>query len=381
MHFVPTAGEPPKYRFSRRDHTEVQSGSDKLGNRSGCIFTRGYKIAIRQRPVIRTKTSVKVTNFSELNADVNDIFQRQNNVRSSSSWGRMLGYLGSGTSSDLVDGDVSDRDPHPFRAQVYHPSDDINDWILRQFPQVEIAMTHDDDLSAVMNEDEIEVPSTSEFIRRLSNYLIFSEDGDICLAYFNVPRSAVKEIDLQVSMESWKDVQDRHVISNLKDMSVDTRHSPYQNKAATLALNNLEISRATLHREHLFLVFCENVCTLVYTVLKICDEVLHGKLESRLDSDWQTLCSILQEIFSFTSRFCARNAVCRSLVARRTVNNSKKYLNKLKNTLELIIIHLNEHVPDAAFSSKSFHEGGDIQQAPSRIFRFQYGAYRKTIRA
>ncbi|KAJ3742551.1 hypothetical protein DFH05DRAFT_1461635 [Lentinula detonsa] len=165
-------------------------------------------------------------------------------------------------------------------------------------------MTHDEDLSAVMKEDEMEVPSTSEFIRRLSNYLILSED-------------AVKEIDLQVSMESWKDVQDRHVISNLNDMSVDTRHSPYQNKAAILALNNLEISRATLHREHLFLVFCENVCTLVYTVLKICDEVLDGKLESQLDSDWQTLCS--------------------SLMARRTVNNSKKYLNKLKNTLELII--------------------------------------------
>ncbi|KAJ3987843.1 hypothetical protein F5890DRAFT_660182 [Lentinula detonsa] len=156
MHFVPTAGEPPKYRFSRRDYTEVQSGSDKLGNRSGCVFTRGYKIAVRQRPVIRTKTSVKVTYFPELNPDVDDIFQRQNNVRSPSSWGRMLGYLGSGTSSDLVDGDLSDRDPHPFRAQVYHPLDDINDWILRQFPQVEIAMTHDEDLSAVMNEDEME---------------------------------------------------------------------------------------------------------------------------------------------------------------------------------------------------------------------------------
>ncbi|KAJ3987616.1 hypothetical protein F5890DRAFT_1496279 [Lentinula detonsa] len=163
-------------------------------------------------------------------------------------------------------------------------------------------------------------------------------------------------------------------------MSVDTRHSPYQNKAATLALNNLEIGRATLHREHVALVFCENVCTLVYTVVKISDEISHGKSDPRLESDWETLCSILQEIFSFTSRFCARNAVFRFLTGSRTANNSKKYLNRLKDTLELIIIHLNDYVPDAAFRSKSSHEGGDIQQVPSKIFRFQYGAYRKVIR-
>ncbi|KAJ3738461.1 hypothetical protein DFH05DRAFT_1517432 [Lentinula detonsa] len=246
MHFVPTAGELPKYRFSRRDYAKVQSGSDTSGNHSGCIFTRGFKIAIRRRPVIRT-TTVKVTNFAELNPDVNDIFQSQNNVRSFSPWARMLRHRGGGTSSDLVDEDVSDRDSHPFRARVYHPSDDINDWILRQFPQVDIAMTHDEDLSAVINEDETEVPTTKEFIRRLSNYLTFSEDGDICTAYFNVPRSPVKVIALQVSMESWKEGQDQHVISNLNDMSVDTRHSPYQNKAATLALNNLEIGRSSPH--------------------------------------------------------------------------------------------------------------------------------------
>ncbi|KAJ3791807.1 hypothetical protein GGU11DRAFT_761293, partial [Lentinula aff. detonsa] len=163
-----------------------------------------------------------------------------------------------------------------------------------------------------------------------------------------------------VSMESWKEGQDQHVISNLNDMSVDTRHSPYQNKAATLALNNLEIGRATLHREHVALVFCENVCTLVYTVVKISDEISHGKSDPRLESDWETLCLFL--------------------TASRTANNSKKYLNRLKDTLELIIIHLNDYVPDAAFRSKSFHEGGDIQQAPSKIFRFQYGAYRKVIR-
>ncbi|KAJ3978291.1 hypothetical protein F5890DRAFT_1569656 [Lentinula detonsa] len=119
MHFVPTAGELPKYRFSRRDYAKVQSGSDTSGNHSGCIFTRGFKIAIRRRPVIRT-TTVKVTNFAELNPDVNDIFQSQNNVRSFSPWARMLRHRGGGTSSDLVDEDVSDRDSHPFRARVFH---------------------------------------------------------------------------------------------------------------------------------------------------------------------------------------------------------------------------------------------------------------------
>ncbi|KAJ3736206.1 hypothetical protein DFJ43DRAFT_1054037 [Lentinula guzmanii] len=380
MSFVPTAGELPGYRFENRHCAEVQSGSDELGNQSSCVFVRGFKIAIRQQPFIPKKRTVKVTHSSELNMDVNDFFSRQNNVRDPSSWDRMLGHLGRGTSSEILDRDA-DRNSPPFRAQVCHPSDDVNNWILHEHPQADIAITHDEDLLAVMNEDETEVPTTIEFVRRLSNYLTFSENGDICSAYFNIPRSPVKEIALQVSMESWKEVQDRHVISNLNDMSVDTRHSPYQNKAATLALNNLEIGRATLHREHLFLVFCENVCTLVYTVLKISDEISHGKSDPRLESDWETLCLILQEIFSFTSRFCARNAVFRFLTASRTANNSKKYLNRLKDTLELIIIHLNEDVPDTASGSKSFHEGGDIQQAPTRIFRFQYGSSRKIIRA
>ncbi|KAJ3740877.1 hypothetical protein DFH05DRAFT_376540 [Lentinula detonsa] len=156
--------------------------------------------------------------------------------------------------------------------------------------------------------------------------------------------------------------------------------SSFPHSAHSYLTARLSSFQATLHREHVALVFCENVCTLVYTVVKISDEISHGKSDPRLESDWETLCSILQEIFSFTSRFCARNAVFRFLTGSRTANNSKKYLNRLKDTLELIIIHLNDYVPDAAFRSKSSHEGGDIQQVPSKIFRFQYGAYRKVIR-
>ncbi|KAE9398888.1 hypothetical protein BT96DRAFT_821260, partial [Gymnopus androsaceus JB14] len=49
LEFVPKAPNstgPPKYWFSRDDFTSSSSDADENGNQSGCVFLRGFKIAV-----------------------------------------------------------------------------------------------------------------------------------------------------------------------------------------------------------------------------------------------------------------------------------------------------------------------------------------------
>lgn len=61
-------GKPPKYWFCRCDFASTTHGSDISGNQSGCVFLRGYKIAIRESPKFTSKYA-EVAYIPHLNPD------------------------------------------------------------------------------------------------------------------------------------------------------------------------------------------------------------------------------------------------------------------------------------------------------------------------
>lgn len=52
LDFVPKVhnemGRPPKYWFRKHNFASASSDADDFGNQSGCVFLRGFKIAVRR---------------------------------------------------------------------------------------------------------------------------------------------------------------------------------------------------------------------------------------------------------------------------------------------------------------------------------------------
>ncbi|KAF9076539.1 hypothetical protein BDP27DRAFT_802938 [Rhodocollybia butyracea] len=142
----------------------VQSGADSK-SKNQCVFLRGLKVTLRKRSLDR-KTTVKVSVIPGAGLDV-DKELRSKGKGTSTSWGKSLF---SRTSSDSTQGleDASSSPSSPqrgspgsksteedestdsddsfyFWAEPYHPSDILNRWILNEYPDVDIAFTHDND--------------------------------------------------------------------------------------------------------------------------------------------------------------------------------------------------------------------------------------------
>ncbi|KAK7053704.1 ribonuclease III [Favolaschia claudopus] len=125
------------------------------------VFLRGFKVAIRPMPL---KKSGKVVVHS-----VADTKHASGSVPKSR-FGMPFLWGGSGnigglsrsntrsTSGDTLD---SNLDYKPF-----HPADAINDYLLENFSDVAVAITHDDEWAAVLGEDKI-IPTAPEMVERI----------------------------------------------------------------------------------------------------------------------------------------------------------------------------------------------------------------------
>ncbi|KAF5375319.1 hypothetical protein D9757_009688 [Collybiopsis confluens] len=172
LEFVPSTtaigggGGAPKYTFSRCDFASASSDSDAegiFGSPSGCVFLRGFKIAIRNRSKNPFLSSVEVTYVPDMNTDES-----------------LDGTLSAQHSTTNLGGYVMTS--VPFRYQVYHPSDVINKWILENHDEVDVSLTHDEDWIALLQGDDQEMPNDSTMIQRAGERLKIIESEQCTFA-------------------------------------------------------------------------------------------------------------------------------------------------------------------------------------------------------
>ncbi|KAE9404218.1 hypothetical protein BT96DRAFT_916987 [Gymnopus androsaceus JB14] len=175
--------EQPEYWFSTcNSATSLSDADDVFENQSGCVFLRGFKIAVQIPPFMRSLSiGSKVTYISHLDAD--ELLPKPKSTTfsmppASEWWFRR--YMASGSSNTThecsVDGSEIDLN-FPARYQAYHPSDVINRWILSNNDEVDVAITHDDDWASVIQDDEEEMPDDQELIRRISKHFALAKSG------------------------------------------------------------------------------------------------------------------------------------------------------------------------------------------------------------
>ncbi|KIK69411.1 hypothetical protein GYMLUDRAFT_35476 [Collybiopsis luxurians FD-317 M1] len=154
LDFVPKVadriGGIPGYRFSRCDYAATSSGADVFGTQSGCVFLRGFRIAIRWGTKNPFKLVSEVTFTANMDADE---FMRSIHTAT---------HHSSNPELHLVTGDpfpggssYDDEASLPERYHVYHPLDGINRWILDNHNEVDIAITHDADWASIVQEASI----------------------------------------------------------------------------------------------------------------------------------------------------------------------------------------------------------------------------------
>ncbi|KAF9062302.1 hypothetical protein BDP27DRAFT_295165 [Rhodocollybia butyracea] len=127
MDFVPKRsrrGRLPEYWFPRCNSAVSSSGTDdEYGNQSGCVFLRGFKIAVRESLLFRTSSEVTYT--SDLNVD--KLLPTQTATWLSMPWQLWSNPL---RPNLIMEHGLSANDIPPSKHVIYHPSDVINHWLL-----------------------------------------------------------------------------------------------------------------------------------------------------------------------------------------------------------------------------------------------------------
>ncbi|KAF9070255.1 hypothetical protein BDP27DRAFT_1512299 [Rhodocollybia butyracea] len=222
LELVPKAprdnGDRPDYIFHRADYAVANTGADSQF-KNQCIFLRGLKINLRKKRMDRM-AKVQVSAYPGLNLDGKPDLNSKGQS-SSSSWNlkgltRYVSRSSSNPTQESEDASLSTMSSSPdFRSEMldscydstgdeettdsgsddsfhfwsepYHPSDVLNKWILNEHPNVDIAITHDNDWMWSIREGEEEMPDRINLIFRLQRYLKIKEDNasDICYGYFD----------------------------------------------------------------------------------------------------------------------------------------------------------------------------------------------------
>ncbi|KAJ7618635.1 hypothetical protein FB45DRAFT_1033827 [Roridomyces roridus] len=133
------------------------------------VFLRGYKVAIRPRstPFHLTRTS---TALSIAESKPSHILSKTGFIPFSQPPSTTTGHFFRGNSTSLNTALSDDEESVEYYPQVqpnYHPASAINTHLLNSFPASDVAVTHDDIWTAVLNEDDQEMPSDSELIQRV----------------------------------------------------------------------------------------------------------------------------------------------------------------------------------------------------------------------
>ncbi|KIK56577.1 hypothetical protein GYMLUDRAFT_778847 [Collybiopsis luxurians FD-317 M1] len=141
-------GQWPRYLFCKCDFASHSSDSDASGSQSGSVFLRGFKIAVRHNPFLKSpEVCSKVTYISDMDAD--DLLPKHK-VADSSLTAHDLSISHMSTPWTALE---DNKYEYPVRYLVDNPSDMINRWILDNYDEVDIAITHDNDWASVLEND------------------------------------------------------------------------------------------------------------------------------------------------------------------------------------------------------------------------------------
>ncbi|KAK7001676.1 ribonuclease III [Favolaschia claudopus] len=127
------------------------------------VFLRGFKVAIRPTP-LKKSGKVVVQSVADAKHPSGTSSVAKSRFGMPFSWGgsgNIGGLSRSNTRSTSGDTLDSNLDYKPF-----HPADAINNYLLENFADVAVAITHDDEWAAVLGEDKT-IPSAPEMIERL----------------------------------------------------------------------------------------------------------------------------------------------------------------------------------------------------------------------
>ncbi|ESK85012.1 hypothetical protein Moror_15750 [Moniliophthora roreri MCA 2997] len=167
------------------------SASDADENQA--LFIRGFRITLRQGPFARLRGGVKVT--STIDSSGSGIFDpsgrfsysgRQRTASNSGSTGSNGSGSSKGTSitdeQTLQNASLVDVESDSLPSQPYHPLNAINDSILRNNPDVEVVVTHDNDWMALLTSEDTCMPDDQTLIQRFeSKYRVAVENGSAVL--------------------------------------------------------------------------------------------------------------------------------------------------------------------------------------------------------
>ncbi|KIK52170.1 hypothetical protein GYMLUDRAFT_50048 [Collybiopsis luxurians FD-317 M1] len=211
LDFVPrlTHNGAREYWFRNCDFAASSSGTSHDTNPAGCVFLRGFKVAVRSPQFTRTQSNFQVTYISKLEADELPPTRMENTPTMMWQW--LSHYMGLTVFSRMFSerrvsiSASEDNDEYDFtKYQIYHPSDVINKCILNKYEEVDIAITHDNEwafvietvsycyfigrlLTGFIGQGDVNMPEDEELFHRMHEFLKFSKSGQHTFTYFELP--------------------------------------------------------------------------------------------------------------------------------------------------------------------------------------------------
>ncbi|KAJ7458392.1 hypothetical protein B0H11DRAFT_187049 [Mycena galericulata] len=173
MHLVPRDDPNQSYPFywCHSPASVSTPTSQQLGENSHCLFLRGFKISLGHRA------------WSTATERRRRIFKHHD---PRTSWiARLFAWLPKTIVSLLWTRPSWFANAYfaTFPKKFFHPSTVISEYLLGRVPNAEVVIVHDDDWTAVISDDEQDLPDAAEMIRRIQNkYKIVNDHGGVYLA-------------------------------------------------------------------------------------------------------------------------------------------------------------------------------------------------------
>ncbi|KAJ7438714.1 hypothetical protein B0H11DRAFT_576429 [Mycena galericulata] len=163
------ADSGPRRRPGDEDWTDNQT-----------VFLRGFKVAIRSSPL---KKSAKA--LSIVDSKPSDILSKsgffpfsQSPTSGTASFFRNSAASSGGGASD----DEETIEYFPASVKAYHLASVVNEYLLNSSPTADVAVTHDNDWTSILNENDEQFPDDCELVRRISQkYTRITTSGGVWL--------------------------------------------------------------------------------------------------------------------------------------------------------------------------------------------------------
>ncbi|KAF5375311.1 hypothetical protein D9757_009681 [Collybiopsis confluens] len=199
-----------EYWFRTSDFAASSSGTSHERKQSGCVFLRGFKLAIRSAPFTPSHSRFSVSYISKFTA--HGLSPSRVIHSPAIMWQWLSHYVRLSVFSRVppepqasLDAPDYVNEPDYTTCKLFHPSDAINQYILSEHEEVNVAITHDDDWAFVVRDDEEDIPDDQELFNRIRNFLKISRLGQYAFAYFALESASISSdtnrADISSAME------------------------------------------------------------------------------------------------------------------------------------------------------------------------------------